>query len=523
MTKTVDRLHLAARASPVSDERAAAAAVEIELKLEIERGDVPLIAASPLLASAQCNGANQVTVYYDTADGSLRKQGHSLRVREAQGRFVQTVKPMTASAGLFARAEAECEIGSIEPDMAAAHAVLPDSLKPRDELQPVVRSAVRRTSWRVARGGSTIAVDLDEGTIIGGARSQDFTELELELLSGDPRELLALARALTAQVPARIGVLSKAERGFALAHGLLDRVNKAAAVDVTRAMTVTEAFAVIVNACLRHYRLNEPLVVARREAEALHQARVAMRRLRSAFSLFKSAIADHDFPRLREELRWFTAQLGDARNLDVYLGRDLAPNERRAVAGRREQAYDQVLVAMNSERVRTLILDLVAWLAVGAWRSGRRATRPIASYASRRLTTVWLSIAHAGHTICEMDEHRRHELRIQIKKMRYAIEFLRGVYPKAAKQQRRFANAVEELQESLGRLNDLATARSLREVDEDEDWLIEEPEGQQDLRQSERHFRNLIKAGPFWKLRPRPIDPARDETSPTLLPRGEEA
>ena len=81
----------------------------------------------------------------------------------------------------------------------------------------------------------------------------------------------------------------------------------------------------IANACIQHYRLNEPLVIATRDAAALHQTRVAMRRLRSAFTLFRPALHGAEYQRLRNELRWFTAQLGDARNLDVYLGAGPVP------------------------------------------------------------------------------------------------------------------------------------------------------------------------------------------------------
>ena len=44
-----------------------------------------------------------------------------------------------------------------------------------------------------------------------------------------------------------------------------------------------------------------------------------MRRLRAAFALFKPALADPQLEDLRHELRWFTGQLGEARNLDVLL------------------------------------------------------------------------------------------------------------------------------------------------------------------------------------------------------------
>ena len=476
---------------------------EIELKLEIEADDVDLLLRPGLLNGAKPRPQEQVTIYYDTPSGELKQHGVTLRVRQIGGKFIQTVKPLTERAGLIARAELECPVKSIDPDLQALEK---SSLKPLlgkhqlEGLAPVIRSEVTRTSWTMDVWNSRIQVDLDRGKIRAGGRSQSFNELELELLSGEPASLFAGARAISDWVPVRIGVLSKAERGAMLANGALKKVTKAAAVEIDQSMTVAEAFEVMVHACLKHYRLNEPLVLGKRKAEALHQMRVAMRRLRSAFTLFKTAIADVEYQFLREELRWFTGQLGDARNLDVYLERDLAEEDRDALTVRREQAYDLVIAAMNSRRHRALMLELLGWTEFGPWRSGKQARKPVANYAESRLDRLWHSIAHIGRHVADLDEHSRHRLRIQVKKIRYAIEFLRGLYPQHHATEKRFAGAVEDLQESLGKLNDLATARTLISTPSGADeWLIGEPEERLHLRESERAFRDLHQIGPFWR------------------------
>ena len=279
----------------------------------------------------------------------FRKLGYSLRVRSTGGGFVQTVKSTGDSAGLFDREEWEFPVDSIEPDLGKLKGLPLEPLSRSGKLRkvaPVVRTEVHRTSWRIEQGQSAIQVDLDEGKIDAGERSRPLCELELELLSGEAEELLRLARDIADQVPVRIGVLSKAERGFALAAGKLDKVHKAGAVAVESGMTIAEAFAVIANDCIQHYRLNEPLVIAKCDADALHQTRVAMRRLRSAFTLFRPVLRGAGYERLRMELRWFTAQLGDARNLDVYLERDL-PGRGAAVADRQARAG---LLATSSTR-----------------------------------------------------------------------------------------------------------------------------------------------------------------------------
>ena len=475
---------------------------EIELKLEIDREDVGSLRSIGLMHDCEPRRRRQLTVYYDRADGFLRERGFTLRVRQADDGFVQTVKPSSESAGLVSRAEYERPIASLTPDLdALADTPLAAMVEELGELVPTMRSEMDRTIWRAEVGGSLIQLDLDEGSVEAGNRSQRFTELELELVSGDPSCLFFAAKQIADQVPVRLGVLTKAERGARLASGAHKKIVKAADVAVDAAMTIAEAFEVIVHACVRQYRLNEPLVIGRRKMEALHQARVAMRRLRSALTLFKPALRDAQYEYLRGELRWFTSQLGDARNLDVFLQRDLADAERNALSERRELAYDHLVGVMDARRFRMLMLDLAQWTAFGPWRSSKLARKPIRGFAGERLDRLWGSISEAGRHLADLSEYDRHELRIQVKKMRYAIEFLSGLYPSATVAREQFADAVEELQESLGKLNDLAVARTLVEAGASgEEWLIGEPEERLHLREAERAFRALAAVGPFWRL-----------------------
>jgi CHAD domain-containing protein len=196
-------------------------------------------------------------------------------------------------------------------------------------------------------------------------------------------------------------------------------------------------------------------------------------------------------------LRWFTAQLGDARNLDVYLQRELDEAEREAAGRRREHAYEQVVAAMNSARFRLLLIDLSSWAAIGPWRGGKAAARPIRGFARKRLDKLWATIEPTRGQLAEMDEDTRHRLRIQIKKIRYAVEFFTDVFP-GSKRKKRFVRAVEELQESLGKLNDLATARLLAPDLAAELPADPESEGEQ-LRASAAALDELCGAGPFWR------------------------
>ncbi len=373
---------------------------EIELKLDVDPDNLPLVRQDPIFARAESHSLDQVTVYYDTPETKLKKHGFTLRVRSAGGRFVQTVKPLTDNVGLVSREEIEFEVRSLKPDLRQLsdhpiHRLLARGEEKR--LKPIIRCDVNRTSWQIGGRSGRMQIDFDHGCITAGERTQEFAELEFELVDGPPASLVVAASRLSDHVPVRLGVLTKAERGFMLAAGTLGRVTKAAPVNVLPDMTVAEAFELIVHACLKHYRLNEPLALKGNPA-ALHQGRVAMRRLRSAFALFRPAIEDVEYQHLRHELRCFTAQLGDARNLDVYLERDLDEEERSKLIRKREKAYDDVADAMNSHKFRRLLIDIVGWVAVGAWRAGKAANRPLTSFANRRLDRLWATIAsQQGH------------------------------------------------------------------------------------------------------------------------------
>ena len=73
-----------------------------------------------------------------------------------------------------------------------------------------------RTVRIVDEAGSTIELVIDEGEVRAGDRSEPLLELELELVSGDPLALDALAERLAAAAPLTPSIVTKAERGYRL-------------------------------------------------------------------------------------------------------------------------------------------------------------------------------------------------------------------------------------------------------------------------------------------------------------------
>ena len=440
---------------------------EIELKLEMTGEAADQIEASGLLAGSP-KITHQKSIYFDTPDGKLRNAGLSLRIRQSDGKRIQTIKAdRGTAAGLFARSEWEQSVNDDVPileDSAPIRALLGEAT---DAMTSVFEVRIERRAWLMNESGTSIEMVLDRGETVVGERRSSICEIELELKSGAPAALFALARKIDAAAPARLGVLTKAERGNRLT-GPLETVAKAEPVELADHSSTGEAFRTVVNSCLRHFRLNEAILLVDRNAAALHQSRVAIRRLRSAFSIFKPMIGNAGAD-LREGFRWLASELGDARNMDVLLERAGPGRLRDQIVVARETAYDRACEVLSSPRVRLLMLDFAEWAVGDTWAGsfGGEADRDqfVREFAIKALNRFHRKVKKDGRDLVNADDEARHELRKDAKKLRYAAEFFASLF-KSKGQKRRyksFVRALQALQDQLGLLNDLATAPAVLE------------------------------------------------------------
>lgn len=436
---------------------------EIELKLELTADGADAIAASGLLPGDP-DIAAQRSIYFDTPAQDLAKAGLSLRIRRSGKKRIQTVKADGASAsGLFVRSEWECAVKDDTPildDTTPIRALLG---KKANSIAPVFEVKIERHAWIISEGETRIELVLDRGEAVVGDRQVPICEIELELKNGDPAALFALARRIDAVAAVRLGVLTKAQRGYRLG-GPAATMFKAEPVTLASDLTAAQAFQHIVQSCLRQFRLNEDVLMVDRNAGALHQARVSLRRLRSAFSIFKPVIGGEEGARLREELGWLSSELGDARNLDVLLTRAKPGALHDRIAAAREAAYDRVEQTFASARARALMLDLAEWTATGDWLNAADTTderhRPARTFAVTALDRFRRKVKKDGRDFVHADDEARHEVRKDAKKLRYAAEFFTSLFDgnRETRRYKLFIAALEDLQDHLGALNDLATA-----------------------------------------------------------------
>jgi triphosphatase len=440
-------------------------ATEVELKLDIAADDAAVL---PSVLPGAPRTIEQHAIQFDTPDHALAAHGLSLRVRRADGRHIQTVKAGDAGAGLFSRQEWEQAVPGPTPMLGEASPVRQLLGADCDRLGAIFTIVNHRRQWLVQEGDAQIEVALDASCIRAADRECHHAEVELELRQGDPAALFALARRLDAAVPVRLAVLSKAQRGYRLL-GPASAAVRAEPLQLPADATAEMALVAIVQSCLRHYRLNEALLLAQPATvpawDALHQARVALRRLRSALSIFKPLLAS-DPPPLAE-LRWLTGVLGDVRDLDVLMASLPAGPLHHSVQAARQAALARAMVALQSVRARHLLLDLAQWLAQGHWRqdaaSAGTRTMLAAPYAAGALKRLRGKVRKRGSALNEGNDEVRHELRKTAKKLRYATEFLGSLFPapEQRKRHQRFVAALAALQDELGALNDLVTGRQL--------------------------------------------------------------
>lgn len=457
--------------------------IEIELKLTMEPAamrKLRRLAWLRALRTGEPETLLQRSVYFDTPDFRLRREGVGLRMRSMGRRRVQTLKTAGESvAGLFSRREwewpASAEQLDFEPILATQLGPLFADGTLAAALRPVFATEIRRSRSQVEFEGCRVTVDLDEGAVAAGDRRAPICEAELELAAGEPAALFRLARRVLDSVPFRLACVDKAQQGYALLLGERARPVKWRGLALSPTLTAAEAFRRIGRACLGQLLENERCLLASGDPEALHQMRVALRRLRSAARAFRPLFERSAAGTVEDEMRWLLDALGRARDLQVFVaeivdpvlaampGDDALEALRRDFADRRDAAVGEAAAAVRSGRFAALVLSLGAWVEGEGWVAAGSGPgplgMPVPAFAAEVLAARERKLRKAGGDIAAMPEAERHRLRIMAKKLRYVAEFFLPLHP--GKRARRAVAALADLQERLGRLNDLAVARRM--------------------------------------------------------------
>ena len=467
---------------------------EIELKLLLPDAEAArrVLGSAALKARAEGPARRRRlrSIYFDAADGSLRAAGIAFRVRQVGRAWVQTVKrgpSESAGGGLYSVAESECAAPGGRPDPAR----IPDEAL-RDAvaaalngspLVPVFETDIQRTTRNLAAPGGLVELALDLGEVIAGNRRAALAEAELELKDGAPAALYDLAREVFAEGGWRFSERTKAARGRALSEGApavpAPAPRRALDVPLARGETAETAAVRILRECLGQIDANMAAVLAAEAPEGPHQLRIGLRRLRTAFGLFREALGGPALAELNARARDLGARVGALRDLDVQIGETLArrladpeaPDRaglealKAALEDRRRAARAEVRAALAGPEGRLFLLDLSAfaelrgWLAPADHAQTGALARPVEEVAAEALDRRWRKVRKAARGLAEADDHARHALRKELKKLRYGVEFLGPLFPR--RRVKGFVKRLKSLQEDFGALNDAAVAEAM--------------------------------------------------------------
>jgi CHAD domain-containing protein len=209
------------------------------------------------------------------------------------------------------------------------------------------------------------------------------------------------------------------------------------------------------------------------DAEAVHQVRVAITRLRAAVAFFAPVVADAEWLRLKREIAWLNGPLGDARDSDVvaeYARRKKYRAWARAVIGeqlqqRQLQDHRRLVRCLRSARTRRLIAAIKRWAMQGGWLKRykrRKDAEALPSYCEGELGRWHARLVRKGKRLEKLGDERRHRLRIRAKRFRYMIEALTETVPLWNRGKcRDLHRPAKRLQRALGDMRDLERLANL--------------------------------------------------------------
>lgn len=425
------------------------------------------------------------TLCFDTPDHALKAAGIFLTLRQDGRRWLQSVETGNRSAETSAEPRLETMASDGQPRLdAIANPSLRQEILTRvngSPLQPIHETIVRRAANDVRLAdGSRVEMAVETSDIRAGERHGKVRELALTLLEGNLRQMFGLAESLLEAGDFTFSNTSPMARGYLLAEqGSAEPPplpRHAYLVALEPHQTTEQAARDVLMECFTQIADNVRVVRMIDDPEGPHQLRVGLRRLRSAFTTFGPALRSVETERLNAEARWFGQEVGRLRDLDV-LALDIVAREASAHpeepgfaaiadALKNNSAMERMRLreTLKSERITHFLFDLArlvetrGWLVPSDFEQTQRLARPVIETAMSALAKRWKHSCRQARDLDALNPEQRHELRKQLKKLRYAAEFLSSLFP--GKRVEAFLKRLRKLQTMFGELNDAELVRA---------------------------------------------------------------
>lgn len=513
----------------------------------------------------KCRSIRLHAMYFDTPERELARARIAIRLRQEGPDWVQTLKMPGANA-----------ISRLELNHARPGPVLDLSIYAGTEFEPVLAALqgeldlryetdVTRLLRNVRVKQGVIELAYDIGMLRAGALDLPISELEFELLSGQPAAIFTVARGWQQRHGLILDARSKSERGDALVRlaSVLQTLNDpqdpaaqasraqaiadfwaprtALPVALSTSMPRQQALAAISEECLDQVLRNAAVlaevdttgICTAGQPEHLHQLRVGIRRLRSAWALFKGW-AQLPRPDVQRDLRRHFAVLGDNRDQDVLQDSivpalqqagmpPIPPTPASSGADARSLAtapeFQACLLDILEWSLNVLPLDAPTTAADSAPTAASATDLPdlptiiplhqaqsapaLRKQLLRRLKRWHGKTINQGRQFSHLEIAAKHELRKACKRLRYSLSFAEALLP--SRSLRRYLKQLARVQNLLGEFNDLAVAQNYyqdRAASYPHAWFalgwLSARQGQLAL-EAQQAFNRLATIKPFWK------------------------
>ncbi|MBC8158212.1 MAG: CHAD domain-containing protein [Alphaproteobacteria bacterium] len=433
------------------------------------------------MSSQRAITGNAGSIFFDTADHQLAARKVTIEVRKVDQRYVQTVCAggITLNGMRVRRLFWENPLPTPEPDPGAVGDADLRALatpNPGSVLEPVLQSKIHRTTRHlVTPRRRAVTFALENGEFESGKAKRPFYEILLDTKSADGGAPFDVALGLHAKIPVRVATTSR-ENAALQAMGGEPAWRKAIALDLPKTANVEDTLVHILHHCLDHLMDNEQVTRLSDHPEGVHQMRVAMRRMRSALRIFRDVMPREQYDRITDEVKWQTKSLADTRDLDVFMDEIVGPV---AAALDGDPAFDVLNARLAKDRAKArtearkeiadprftqFLLETLGWIEGHKWRrrdaqSKALLQQPIIGLSDNLLSKRFKTVRKKGRVFDTLSVEEKHQLRIDVKKLRYATDFFSSLYGR--ERVRDFTIRLGKLQDGLGYMNDVAVAREL--------------------------------------------------------------
>lgn len=191
--------------------------------------------------------------------------------------------------------------------------------------------------------------------------------------------------------------------------------------------------------------------VSQGDADALHDMRIALTRLRTAIRFFKPVIVYKRWKALRRDASWLVSRSSMARDIDVALRHcNRTVDTARKWRQQRQRQYNGLKRVLRSKRYRRFVAALTR-VAVPAVSKGRSPLPK--AFTARRLEEWKSRLIVKGQHLDRLSVRKLHKLRLRAKRLKYALEWSLPMLENRAVAKKQLLQA-KRIQDALGKLND---------------------------------------------------------------------